>query len=391
MKLEIGWRKKITSAILVGALLLPCIASADMSERELRLKALEKKYESLSDKVSFLDRFSFKGDFRLRHHSDFYDENNATTTDASNRHRQRLRLRLGGKIHINKQVDIGFRLVTGGTDPLSSNQTFQDFFSTKGLQLDRAFASFKNGPYQLIGGKFAVPFMKTEVIWDGDLSVEGAAEKYTRKMGQTQVDLILGQFVLEEHNPESNAPNLFAYQAVVSQKFGGGVKAKLALGYFDFNALRGNTNADFGLNASGNTVVNNAYAFNFDLLDFIGEVSFDPGIPVKVFGEWVTNTADDVQKDTAWQLGFKVGKKVKKFGDWQFKYLYKVVESDAVLGAISDSDFHGGGTNSKGSEINLKLGLMKGVNASVSYFSTEQETGSQDEHDIFQVDLIFKF
>jgi hypothetical protein len=210
-------------------------------------------------------------------------------------------------------------------------------------------------------------------------------------MGNSQLDLILGQFVLDEHNPESNAPNLFAYQAVMSQKFGGGVKAKIGVGYFDFNALRGNTNSDFNFSASGNTVVNGAYAFNYDLLDVIGEISFDPGKPVKVFGEWVTNTANDVQKDTAWELGFKVGHDVKSFGDWQFKYLYRVVEADAVLGAISDSDFHGGGTNSEGSEINLKLGLMKGVYASATYFLTEQESGSQDEHDILQADLIFKF
>ena len=34
---------------------------------------------------------------------------------------------------------------------------------------------------------------------------------------------------------------------------------------------------------------------------------------------------------------------------------------------------------------------MKGVYASATYFLTEQETGSQDEHDILQADLIFKF
>jgi hypothetical protein len=171
MKFNTKWAKNLTSAILVGVLFLPGIASADMSESESRLKALEEKYEGLSDKMGFLDRFSFKGDFRLRHQSDYFDENNAGTTDASNRHRQRLRLRLGGKFHINKQVDVGFRVATGGSDPVSTNQTFQDFFSSKGLQLDRAFASFKNGPIQLIGGKFGVPFMKSEVIWDADLSV----------------------------------------------------------------------------------------------------------------------------------------------------------------------------------------------------------------------------
>ena len=306
-------------------------------------------------------------------------------------HRQRIRLRLGGKFHVNKKVDVGFRIATGGDDPVSTNQTFQDFFSTKGLQLDRAFATFKHGPFKLTGGKFGVPFMKSEVIWDSDLSVEGVAEKYSRTIGNTQLDLILGQFVVDEHHPESNAPNLFAYQAVMSQKFDRGVKAKIGLGFFDYNSLRGNTNPDFDFSSSGNTIVNGAYAFNYDLFDVIGEISFDPGKPVKVFGEWVTNTANDVQKDTAWQLGFKVGKNVKKFGDWQFKYLYRIVESDAVLGVFSDSDFHGGGTNSKGSEINLKLGLMKGVYASATYFLTEEETGPQDKHDILQADLIFKF
>ena len=41
MKLEIDWRI-ITSTILAGALLIPGIASAEMSDLEQRLKALDR-------------------------------------------------------------------------------------------------------------------------------------------------------------------------------------------------------------------------------------------------------------------------------------------------------------------------------------------------------------
>ena len=55
--------------------------------------------------------------------------------------------------------------------------------------------------------------------------------------------------------------------------------------------------------------------------------------------------ADDL--DTGYLAGFKLGK-AKSKGSWQFQYQYEDLEADATLGAITDSDFMGGGTDGEG-------------------------------------------
>jgi hypothetical protein len=45
--------------------------------------------------------------------------------------------------------------------------------------------------------------------------------------------------------------------------------------------------------------------------------------------------------------------KAKKQGSWNFRYNYREIEADAVLGTFSDSDFIGGGTDGKGHELNF--------------------------------------
>ncbi len=389
-----GIRRKSILCLLFMSWVLPGSVLAQMSQSELRLTALEEKLEAREKKFKWLENFKPKADLRLRHESLFREgDNTASASRKFDRHRERIRFRIGGKYHFTKNIHVGFRLVTGGTDPVSTNQTLDNSFSTKGFQFDRGYAAGKFGfgaiDLKLTGGKFANPFLWSEMLWDSDLSFEGASEQVSTQFGDTKLSLILGQFVIEENGGTNDDPNLMAYQGVIEQKFGMG-KAKIGIGYFDYNALAGNVSTQVTkgntLDAAGNFVT------NYDIFNIIGEVGLKTAIPVKIFAEYATNTAgraDDLEND-AWQIGAKVGHKIKKFGDWQFKYLYRETERDAVLDAFNDSDFHEGGTNSKGSELGLKVGLYKGILANVSYFITEEITGGKDDLDRLQVDLVFK-
>ncbi len=389
-----GMRGKTILLLAFVSWVVPGTVAAQMSQSELRLTALEERFEAQQKKFKWLENFTPKADLRLRHESLFREgDNTASASRKFDRHRQRIRFRIGGKYHFTKNIHVGFRLVTGGDDPVSTNQTLDNTFSTKGFNFDRGYATGKFGfgavDLKLTGGKFANPFVWSELLWDGDLSFEGAAEELSTKFGNTKLSLILGQFVVEENSGGNDDPNLMAYQGVIEQKFGMG-KAKIGIGYFDYNALAGNavTNPQKGntLDAAGNFVT------NYDIFNVIGEVGLKTAIPVKLFAEYATNTAgraDNLEND-AWQIGAKVGHKIKDFGDWQVKYLYRETERDAVLDAFNDSDFHEGGTNSKGSEFGLKVGLHKGILASVSYFITEEITGGKDDLDRLQVDLVFK-
>ena len=397
-------RKKVFSinrvviiTLVILTVLIPFQALAAMSNNDLRLQALEEKMAAQEKAFSWLKKFKPSADLRLRHEELIRSTDNGTSRKFD-RTRERIRFRIGGEYFFTRNLKAGFRLVTGNDDPVSTNQTLDNTFSTKDFRFDRGYADWKYKMLQLRGGKFGVPFMQSELLWDGDLSLEGVAEKLSHTFGGTTVELILGQFVVEEFGPSATKENnddpyLVAYQGTVSQKLGNLGQAKFGVGYFDYQGLLGNlsTQATKGntLDAAGN------HATNYDIIDIIGEfkTSMIMGVPVGVFGEYATNIAsqaDDLEND-AWQVGVKVGKSVKKLGDWQAKYIYREVEGDAVFDAVSDSDFHEGGTNAKGSELGLKVGLYDGILFNASYFITEAITGPKDKLDRLQLDLVFKF
>ena len=345
-------------------------------------------FAASSETEEWFDRMSLKADFRLRHESQF---RSTATGDRPDLQRQRIRFRIAGKMHVLKDLDIGFRLATGGTDPISTNQTLGNSFETKGIQLDQAYAAYQYGPGTFKGGKFANPFYTTEVIWDGDVTFEGLAQQFKFKpSGDTQVFVTLGQFFIDELATDEQDPYLLALQAGIEQKLGASMTAKIALAYYDYDNTRGRT-LDHA--TSGNTLGFGAEQNDYDLIDILGEISFDLGVPVKVFGQYVNNTdtASGNGQDTAINFGLIVGAKPKQFGDWQFRYYYRVVEADAVVDALSDSDFHGSGTNSKGSEFGLDVGVVKGVAVNLTYFITQAESGPKNDRQRFQGDLLFKF
>jgi len=117
------------------------------------------------------------------------------------------------------------------------------------------------------------------------------------------------------------------------------------------------------------------------------------GVPVKLLAQYVNNidVASGNPQDTATQFGFIVGNQPGKLWDWRVRYSYRVVEADAVVDAFSHSDFHGGGTNSKGSELGVDVGLAQGVALNFTYYNTEVETGLKNDRQRFQADLVIKF
>ena len=64
--------------------------------------------------------------------------------------------------------------------------------------------------------------------------------------------------------------------------------------------------------------------------------------------------------------------------------------------ALTDSDFHQGGTNAKGIELGAKYAIRKGMQLGYTFFNTENERGDinggkLDVPGQHQLDLKFKF
>jgi len=80
-------------------------------------------------------------------------------------------------------------------------------------------------------------------------------------------------------------------------------------------------------------------------------------------------------------------KKPSKFGEWNIELSYRYLESDAVLDSLADSDFHLGGTNTKGYTIGATLGLFKNVSVSGRWLSANAISGPPLAIDVLQIDL----
>lgn len=77
--------------------------------------------------------------------------------------------------------------------------------------------------------------------------------------------------------------------------------------------------------------------------------------------------------------------------EWNLMAAYKRVESDAVVDAFNDPDFHLGGTNAKGYIFGGTLGLGHNMNLLARWLSSSEISGAPYSVDVVQVDLNARF
>ncbi len=327
-----------------------------------------------------------KGDLRLRYQLTQKDETGTNTPDRS---RGRVRARIGVSAKVTDNVKAAIGMASGSDDPRSTNQSFDDSFSSKGLQLDYAYAEIKLAdPVKLYGGKIQrkkVIYTPSDLLWDSDVNVEGAG----LHMMMGPIFLNAGGFVIEERSANSD-PTMYVVQPGVKIK-SGDLSIKAAVAYYAFSGAQGNTLAHSDGN---NTLSGGVLRYDYD--------AFSPAVEVGIkgealpyagfFGEYVNNS-DPSDDNTGFLAGFKIGeKKVKDKGQWQFKYLYRKLEKDAWVDILPDSDFAGGKTGYKGHELIAQIGLKKNVVFGLDYYMTEEiDSTSDKEEKVLQADLVLKF
>lgn len=191
-----------TDALPAGA--SPASGSAGQkTQADDRLKSVEEQTKKNTEAIAKqLGSITFSGDLRLRYES-FYGQLNALPNgdnpailgnEISTRQRFRVRVRLNIRGQIGKEFDWGLRLGSGSyADAISNNQTLTDFYNRKPFSLDNAYIAWtpKRVPgLRLQGGKFDVPWLRTELTIDSDLNPEGFSETYSRSFKNRMLDNI---------------------------------------------------------------------------------------------------------------------------------------------------------------------------------------------------------
>jgi TolA-binding protein len=170
-------------------------APAQKSESDDRLKNVEEQTKRNAEAIAKqLGSITFSGDLRLRYESIYGQLNQLSNGDnpqilgneLSSRQRFRIRARLNIRGQIGKEFDWGLRLGSGSyADAISNNQTLTDFYNRKPFSLDNAYVAWtpqRVPGLRLQGGKFDVPWLRTEMTIDNDLNPEGFSETYSRTL-----------------------------------------------------------------------------------------------------------------------------------------------------------------------------------------------------------------
>lgn len=405
-------RRIITSLVLLGLMLAQSLTAFAEGERKNLKEFLFEKGILTKEEAALIqeakltvgiDRLSFSGDFRLRQESMMKDP-------ARDRHRQRFRLRFGSEIKV-QDVTAGIRLASGTGEQISTNQSFDNLSAQKTVAIDRAYIKWQGADSRwltLTGGRMPNPFFtvySTDTVWDEDFNPEGFAENMSWKPdGQTTVFFNMGQIVLDEDSADNNDQWLFGQQVGTSFVPKQNMTATMALAYYDATNVK---KSNFGQTAcqSGNT---RAVACtgspdpgrllnDYNVVDLTVQIGMKAGsLPLSVMGDYVRNLSHpktisgQEAGDSGYQTGFILGK-ASDPQTWEVAYFYKVLETDATLADISDSDFGDGGTNRKGHIVWGAYNPNRFLQCKVKFFSTQVEVGLKDDIDRVQADLSLKF
>jgi polyhydroxyalkanoate synthesis regulator phasin len=365
----------------------------------------------------------------------------ALLNTAENRPRMVGRARVGLKARLGGHFTADVRLASGNArSPTSTNQTLGNYGGRWTVNLDRASVRWaptytrNRQEFDLRFGRFSNPFASaSELIWDSDLTFEGLSAGYafdlfdrSPQRMERGLFLTVGAFPLQEEELSSDDKWLLGGQLGAELPIGELSSVRVAVGYFDFLNIAGLRNS-FGSSLldftaprflqKGNTLFDirndsnpstNLYALAGDYRLLNANLWFDLGAfgntHVMIGGDYVENIGWK-RSDVLARTGLDIDERVSgydagvNFGwptiadRWQWRAFmqYRYLERDAVLDAFADSDFHLGGTDAKGYQFGLDLGLSRGTWLRLRYLSADEIDGPPLGIDVWQLDINSQF
>jgi hypothetical protein len=329
-----------------------------------------------------------------------------TENDTTTQQRDRIRIRLGVVAPVNDQVNLGVRVTTseskgGEGNPLSHNQTLSNFGTKKALFLDLAYFDWKPEQFpglQLTAGKMNQPFIcVNDHLWDNDYTPEGVALQW--ESGDSWKVYVNAACTWLQERANDDDSKLFGGQIAVVSPLVDHVVFTLGVSVYQFTEVEGHPVFDWAkenrnLGNSVRTVVdpnatNVVYATDFLPLEGFGSLKFEWHWPVTIFGAWVQNPEAD-EDNQGWTVGFRVGQ-LWKPGSVQFGYDYRRLERDVTVGAFTDADSFGGGTDGHSHRLALAVQVLKNFQMSAQYFIGERRLDDPKDYQRFQFDVLAKF
>jgi len=279
-------------------------------------------------------RLNVAGDMRVRAQAD------RSNSHAPDRYSAQVRGRLGATYAVSDLVSVGGRLVTGDfNDPNSTDVQLSGFDNKFAVSLDLAYAKLDFGNVQFYGGKLPQPFVRTELVWDGDVTPQGISANYKLPLAGGGAIKANGlYFVIDEQagGPDST---MAGGQLVYESPLLGAWKFDTAAGYYHYS-LGSTAGADAGDYRTNLRKPDGTYLSQFQLGDLIVGATyngFGERWPLRFVGDYVHNFGAATSADTGYGVDLLLGR-ASKAGDWRVGYGYAVAQTDAVFAAFSQDN-----------------------------------------------------
>ncbi len=409
---------------------------------------------------------NWSGDIRVRTEGDLFGSGNAPFTyldyneingkggiaaasssayldTTEDRDRLRLRARFGFDATLGDGFTAGLRLATGaGEIFISTNQTEGTYGQGYAIALDQGYVSWEGHPgsaaqsLSLTGGRFANPYLSTDLIWYPDLTFEGVEGKYAFNFApadaaRQELYLTAGAYPLSSFSPLDSTPSadtkwLLGGQLGADISTAHDARFRLGAAYYDYLHIAGQQNA-YGstllnwtapalvqkgntlfdiANSSSSTASLWALASDFRIVDVTGVFEF-PLTDRYLFGltaEALKNIGFNSAEVSA-RTGYFVAARNRgyrgdfsfgtigqgHFGDWRAAAGYRYLERDAVVDAFNDEDFHLGGTDTKGYTLFLDWWFNPHVWLQGKYMAGVAIDGPPLAIDVWQFDVNTRF
>jgi hypothetical protein len=397
------------------------------------------------------DRLVLTGDVRLRAQYDMLAEGNAPaaffqalgqniSNTTEDRARLRVRARLGLHASVTDGVRAGIGIATGTVgstgSPNSTNNTLGDYENRQPVGFDLAYVRWQ--PVEadwltLIGGRFANPYLGSDLLWAPDLNLDGLALSL-RFIPRENLRpfMTIGAYPLREFEPAPDNPTrenkwFYATQVGVDYGYAAGTLLRMGLAYFDYRNVEGIPNTDplfpnqydwtapqfrqkgntlFPINLAGDPALF-GLASQFRVVNLTAELGlrYDELRRVTLLGDWARNVGFDSEeifrrtgglalekRVDAWHLRASFGHDLlEHWGDWFAFGGYKSIQRDALLDAFNDGDFHLGGTDAKGWYFGGGYAIGRNAWIGLKYTTANEIDGPPLAIDVLQVDLNARF
>jgi len=415
----------------------------------------------------WVQRMRWTGDIRLRTEGDDFANDNATNSyldfnqinskggiakagplallnTTEDQTRLRVRVRFGFDTDLGSGWSTGVRLATGSIGEViaTTNQTLGTYGAGYTITFDQAYlkwtgqSSGGDHVFTTYGGRFANPWLATDLVWYNDLTFEGvvgsyrwdmaADDDYPHNLFATVAALPLSSFSPSDPNSTNQQKWLLGGQLGIDLHFENDNRLRFAAAYYDYRRTVGQRNAPEStlLNwtapafvQKGNTMfdISNtvdptvnlfALASQYRIVDLlaIGDLAvfshYSVGLTLEALENVGFKTAD-VQARTGTYVaprtrGYRadVGfgtTTPPAFGAWHGAIGYRYLQRDAVLDAFNDEDFHLGGTDARGYTATFDYWLSPRVWLRLKYLSANEIDGPRLGIDVWQVDVNAQF